>query len=78
MSNPSSEIINELERTRSRLEILQELDLLESEFRLIQNEYNQRKLHILKLTSTYYIVEFKTHMNFQDSKMIPGNDVVCV
>ena len=46
MSNPSSEIINELERTRSRLEILQELDLLESEFRLIQNEYNQRKLHL--------------------------------
>ena len=46
MSNPSSELNNELERTRSRLEVLQELELLESEFRLIQNEYNQRKQHL--------------------------------
>ena len=46
MSNPSSEIVNELERARNRLEILQELELLESEFRLIQNEYNQRKHHL--------------------------------
>ena len=38
----------------------------------------ERENVILKLTFTYYIVEFKTHMNFQDSKMIPGNDVVCV
>ena len=46
MSNPSSEVVNELERTRIRLEVLQELELLESEFRLIQNEYNQRKHHL--------------------------------
>ena len=46
MSNPSSELTSELERTRTRLEVLQELELLESEFRLIQNEYNQRKQHL--------------------------------
>ena len=46
MSNPSSEITSELERTRTRLEVLQELELLESEFRLIQNEYTQRKQHL--------------------------------
>ena len=46
MSNSPSEILNELERTRTRLEVLQELELLESEFRLIQNEYNQRKQHL--------------------------------
>ena len=46
MSNPSSELTNELERTKDRLEVLQELELLESEFRLIENEYNQRKQHL--------------------------------
>ena len=46
MSNPPSEIVNELERARNRLEILQELELLESEFRLIKNEYTQRKQHL--------------------------------
>ena len=46
MSNPSAEISNELERARIRLEVLQELELLESEFRLIQNEYTQRKHHL--------------------------------
>lgn len=38
----------------------------------------ERENVILKLTSTYYIVEFKRHINFQDSKTIPGNDVVYV
>ena len=52
MSNPSSELTSELERTRTRLEVLQELELLESEFRLIENEYNQRKQHLKsKLTA---------------------------
>ena len=51
MSNPSSEIVSELERTRDRLEVLQELELLESEFRLIQNEYNQRKQHLAERLS---------------------------
>ena len=46
MSNPSSELTNEVERARTRLEVLQELELLESEFRLIENEYNQRKQHL--------------------------------
>ena len=46
MSNPTTEITNELELTRNRLEILQELELLESEFRLIENEYTQRKRHL--------------------------------
>ena len=52
MSNTSSEIVNELERTRSRLELLQELELLESEFRLIENEYNQRKRHLAERLSS--------------------------
>ena len=46
MSDPSSELTNEVERARTRLEVLQELELLESEFRLIENEYNQRKQHL--------------------------------
>ena len=46
MSDPSSKLTNELERAKTRLEILQELELLESEFRLIENEYNQRKRHL--------------------------------
>ena len=46
MSNPSTEITVELERARTRLEVLQELELLESEFRLIENEYTQRKQHL--------------------------------
>ena len=46
MSDPSSKLTNELERAKNRFEILQELELLESEFRLIENEYNQRKRHL--------------------------------
>ena len=30
----------------------------------------ERENVILKLTSSYYVVEFKSHIKFQDSKMI--------
>ena len=33
----------EIEKARQRLDVLEEIDLLESEFRLIQHEYNQRR-----------------------------------
>ena len=54
MSDPSSKLTNELERTKNRLEILQELELLESEFRLIENEYNQRKRHLAERLSNLH------------------------
>ena len=46
-----------IEQAREKLEILEEVDLLESEFRLIQNEYLQRrrnleeKLNVLSSTT---------------------------
>lgn len=46
MPNPPSNVSNEVEKVRLKLDILQELELLESEFRLIENEYSQRKRHL--------------------------------
>ena len=47
MSNQTEIIRNQLEKTRTRLQLLQELDLLTSEFRLIETEYRER-LELLK------------------------------
>ena len=46
MQNPSSNVRDEVEKVRIKLDLLQELELLESEFRLIENEYTQRKRHL--------------------------------
>ena len=48
MSNPPSNVRNEVEKVRVKLDLLQELELLESEFRLIENEYTQRKRHLVE------------------------------
>ena len=47
MSNQTEIIRTQLEKTRTQLRLLQELDQLESEFRLIETEYRQR-LELLK------------------------------
>ena len=48
MSNQKANVREEIEKTKSRLEILEEIDLLESEFGLIKNEYFQRLEHYKK------------------------------
>ena len=47
MQNSKTDIRAQIERTRSRLNALFELDQLESEFRLIENEYRERREVIL-------------------------------
>jgi hypothetical protein len=48
MSNQKANVREEIEKTKGRLEILEEIDLLESEFGLIKNEYIQRLEHYKK------------------------------
>jgi len=48
MSNQKANVREEIEKTKGRLEILEEIDLLESEFGLIKNEYLQRLEHYKK------------------------------
>ena len=48
MSNQKANVREEIEKTKGRLEILEEIDLLESEFGLIKNEYFQRLEHYKK------------------------------
>ena len=43
MSNQKDHVRNEIEKTRTRLSVLEELDLLDSEFGLIKIEYLQRR-----------------------------------
>ena len=42
MQNQTTNTKHRLEKNRTEFELLQQLDLLESEFRLIENEYRQR------------------------------------
>lgn len=46
MQNSPKNTRQEIEQTKSRLELLEEIDLLDSEFRLIENEYTQRRQHL--------------------------------
>lgn len=48
MSNQKANVREEIEKTKGKLEILEEIDLLESEFGLIKNEYLQRLEHYKK------------------------------
>ncbi len=48
MSNQKANVREEIEKTKGKLEILEEIDLLESEFGLIKNEYFQRLEHYKK------------------------------
>ena len=45
MCQQESNVKEEIEKAKSRLEILEEIDLLESEFNLIKQEYFQRLNH---------------------------------
>ena len=57
MSNQTEIIRTHLERTRSQLQLLQELDQLESEFRLIETEYRQRVEQLKIKLSEFYSCE---------------------
>lgn len=46
MSDPKKSTRTAIEATKSRLDLLEELDLLESEFRLIEHEYDKRRGHL--------------------------------
>lgn len=59
MSNQASDVRNEIKTAKERLELLEELELLESEFRFIENEYHQRREQLERRLS---------HLN-----SIPGN-----
>ena len=48
MPDQTLSITNALENTKTKLALLEELDLLESEFRLIENEYTQRRHRLEK------------------------------
>ena len=46
MQNQGKSTRDVIAETKSRLEILEEIDLLDSEFGLIRNEYVQRRKHL--------------------------------
>ena len=46
MENSKSSTREAIIKVKNRLQILEELELLDSEFRLIENEYVQRKRHL--------------------------------
>ena len=48
MQNQTKSTRDVIAETKSRLEILEEIDLLDSEFGLIRNEYVQRRKHLAK------------------------------
>ena len=46
MQNKEKSTQKAIEETKNRLELLEEIDLLDSEFGLIRNEYVQRRKHL--------------------------------
>ena len=46
MSNQITNTLEAVETAKARLQILEELELLESEYALITNEYLQRRQHL--------------------------------
>ncbi len=48
MSDQKASIKEKINQAKQRLEILEEIDLLESEFGLIKNEYSTRLKHYKK------------------------------
>lgn len=46
MSNPQTNTRESIEKTKARLELLEEIEILETEFALITNEYTQRRRHL--------------------------------
>ena len=52
MQNQEKSTRDAIAETKSRLEILEEIDLLDSEFGLIRNEYVQRRKHLAERLKT--------------------------
>ena len=52
MQNQGKSTRDVIAETKSRLEILEEIDLLDSEFGLIRNEYVQRRKHLAERLKT--------------------------
>ena len=48
MTNPQTNTRESIEKTKARLELLEEIEILETEFALITNEYTQRRSHLEK------------------------------
>lgn len=46
MSHPQTNTRESIEKTKARLELLEEIEILETEFALITNEYTQRRRHL--------------------------------
>ena len=46
MPDPQTNTRESIERTKARLELLEEIEILETEFALITNEYTQRRKHL--------------------------------
>ena len=46
MPDPQTNTRESIERTKARLELLEEIEILETEFALITNEYTQRRRHL--------------------------------
>ena len=46
MPDPQTNTRVSIEKTKARLELLEEIEILETEFALITNEYTQRRRHL--------------------------------
>ena len=46
MPNPQTSTRESIEKAKARLELLEEIEILETEFALITNEYTQRRRHL--------------------------------
>lgn len=46
MPDPQTNTRESIEKTKARLELLEEIEILETEFALITNEYTQRRKHL--------------------------------
>ena len=46
MPDPQTNTRESIEKTKARLELLEEIEILETEFALITKEYTQRRRHL--------------------------------
>ena len=46
MQNSARNTRNQIEKAKTRLELLEDMEILETEFALITNEYTQRRRHL--------------------------------
>ena len=55
MPDPQTNTRESIEKTKARLELLEEIEILETEFALITNEYTQRRKHLEERINTLEI-----------------------